>query len=91
MTVLSASSGTWGADFLINGVKAGTLYYSLASNRGIVERTTSGLIIAQLVTPTFPPGTYTIQAIFGRTNATTPTISLANNIRALIVKGIAQV
>lgn len=90
MTTLSSGSGSWGADFLINGVKAGTLYYSLASNRGITERTTTGQLIAQVVTPTLEPDTYTIQAIFGRTNSTTPTVSLANSARILLVKGIAQ-
>jgi hypothetical protein len=86
--VPSVSAASAGADFLINGVKAGTLYYSLASNRGIVEVQANGQCIASLETPTLNPGTYIIQAIFGRTNATTPTVTVAS--RQLFVRGIVQ-
>lgn len=88
LTTLSAGSGSWGGDFLINGVKAGSLYYALAANRGLVERTTTGQIIASLTTPTLNPDTYVIQAILGRTNATTPTVTVA--ARHLFVRGISQ-
>lgn len=85
---LSSGSGSWGGDFLINGVKIGGVYYALASNRGILERTTAGQILIKAETPTLEPDTYEIQAIFGRTNATTPTLTAGN--RLLLVKGIAQ-
>lgn len=86
--VAAVSAASAGADFLINGVKAGGLYYSLASNRGIAEIQANGQCIATLETPTLNPGTYIIQAIFGRTNATTPTVTIAS--RQLFIRGIVQ-
>lgn len=89
MTTLSSGSGSWGGDFLINGVKHGSLTpHLLASDRGLIERSTTGQLVVIDSTVTLDPGDYEIQAIFGRTNATTPTVSVGN--RLLLVKAIAQ-
>lgn len=90
-TTLSSGSGSWGADFLIDGVKAGTLYYSVPSDRGIMDIVATGIVQAWLETPTLDPGTYVIQAIFGRTNGTSPTVAIGGateGVRLLMVRGV---
>ncbi len=85
--IAQVSAASAGADFLIDGVKQGTLHLGLASNRGF-EVQAHGQCIATLLTPTLDPGTYTIQAIFGRTNGTTPTVTVT--ARQLFVRGVVQ-
>lgn len=91
MTDLTASSGNWGADFTINGTKVGTQYYSVASNRGLAERNSDGLLRAEAQTPVLAAGTYVIQALFGVTSGT-PTVGIGGNngVRLLWAEAIAE-
>lgn len=65
---LNSGTGQWGADFLINGVKAGTQYMGIPTNQGIFNGHTHGQIAAKFTLSNAPAGTYTIQSIFGVTN-----------------------
>lgn len=91
MTDLTASSGTWGADFTINGVKVGGQYYSIAANRGLIERNNDGVVRAEAETPLLAAGTYVIQALFGVTSGT-PTVAIGGNngIRLLWAEAVAE-
>lgn len=66
---LISGTGTWGADFLINGVKAGTQYQGIPTVTGIVNNAASGLLKATIFIPSVPAGHYLIQAIMGVTGA----------------------
>lgn len=91
MTDLTASSGTWGIDFTINGVKVGGQYYNIASNRGLTERNNDGVLRAEAETPVLAAGTYVIQALFGVTSGT-PTVAIGGNsgVRLLWAEAVAE-
>lgn len=95
---LSSGSGQWGADFLLNGVKVGTQYLGMASNMGIQNQSTSGLLFIEHTLYNLPAGEYTVQAEFGVTAspASPPTIIIGGltgaanyGARQLMVRGIA--
>jgi hypothetical protein len=97
---LNSGSGQWGADFYINGVKAGSQYLGVATNQGIVNSMTSGILRASFVLSDAAPGNYTIQATFGVTASPSspPTLKIGGiasssdqfGARSLIVRGIAK-
>lgn len=91
MTDLTASAGSWGADFALNGVKVGGQYYSVASNRGLAERNNDGVVRVEALTDVLAAGTYTIQALFGVTSGT-PTVAIGGNsgVRLLFAEAIAE-
>jgi hypothetical protein len=96
---LVSGTGNWGADFLVNGVKAGTQYQGISTVSGLVVSNTSGLVQATIHIPNLPAGSYKIQALFGVTGApTTPPVIAYGGIgaganqygyRVLTVRGIA--
>lgn len=97
---LNSGSGQWGADFYINGIKAGTQYLGIATNQGIVNAMTSGILRAHFVLSDAPPGNYTIQSAFGVTAspASPPTLKIGGilgipdqfGVRSLIVRGVVK-
>lgn len=85
LTVTTA--GTIGGDFLINGVKAGSAYYGVQSNRGLYESTFTQLYNTRLFLEAMPPGTYTIQNIFGYTaTPVTPPAATRQGISQFMVR-----
>jgi hypothetical protein len=98
--VLSSGTGTWGADFLLDGVKVGTAYNSLPSNVGIINASATGNYRCHAFVPNVAAGSHTIQVIFGVTGspASPPTLAYGGigagagqyGLRQLIVEGIAK-
>lgn len=76
-TLLSSGTGTWGADFLLDGVKQGTALYALPSNIGIYNMNASGELLAEIRIPNVAAGAHTIQTIMGVCGSpvTPPTIA----------------
>lgn len=95
---LSAGSGFWGADFLVDGIKVGTQYLGVATNWGICNESASNLVHAEHTIYNVAPGEYLIQALFGvcGSPASPPTVQIggisgatAFGARVLTVRGIA--
>lgn len=96
---LVSGTGTWGADFLINGEKAGTKYQGINTAAGIINNAASGLLKVSLYLPNMPIGEYTVQAIMGVTGApaSAPVLSYGGigsgasqyGVRTLSVRAIA--
>lgn len=95
---LVSGTGFLGVDFLMNGVKVGDVYYATASDQGIVNISTSQLVVCEAVIRNLPAGTYYIQMVIGITNspAAPPTYSIggvsggsANGVYQLTARGIA--
>jgi len=61
---LSAGSGEWGMDFLVNGAKIGTTEYGLPADQGLFYNNVDGHLHGRALV-TLEPGTYTVQMIFG--------------------------
>jgi hypothetical protein len=97
---LSSGTGTWGGDFMINGVKVGTRDLGIPTITGIINHAASGQLTVVHLIPEVAPGTYTIQAIMGVTGApaTAPTLAYGGigagagqyGVRRLEVRGIAR-
>lgn len=66
---LSSGTGTWGADFLWNGVKLGTRDQGIPTIAGLTNHAASGQLTVTHFVPEVAPGSYTIQAIMGVTGA----------------------
>jgi hypothetical protein len=64
-TTLSSGTGSWGGDFLLDGVKVGTAYYGLPTNVGISQISQSGSLRVKARIPDVPAGSHRIQAIMG--------------------------
>lgn len=95
---LTSGAGQWGADFLLNGIKVGTQYLGLATNIGIQNQATSGLLFIEHTLYNLPAGTYVVQSEFGITAspASPPTVGIGGlsgaasyGARELMVRGIA--
>lgn len=96
---ITAGSGQFGGNFLLDGQNVGVVYYGLAASRGIVEASWDSELIVPAIIPVLAAGQHTVQALFGTTGnvASPPTLqyggttSGAGNwgIRQLIVEGIA--
>jgi hypothetical protein len=92
---LASGSGNWGIDFLLNGVKVGTQYLGAALNQGIVNSNRAGHLQAMFVATNVPPGTHTVQALFGVTGSpgSPPTLQFGGltnfGARTLLVRGVA--
>ncbi|APU89119.1 hypothetical protein Rctr85_101 [Virus Rctr85] len=96
---LASGSGTWGVDFLWNGVKVGTQYLGIAVNQGIHGASAAGFLFARHVLSDVQPGTYEVQALFGVTAspASPPSLTIggpsgasAYGARQLTVKAYAK-
>lgn len=91
---LSAGTGSWGIDYLVNGVKMGTQVYGAAADYGIVNTATAGFLACPAVWPNLPAGNYTVQMMFGYVGSpgTPPTLALGaagvNDGRYMIVRAI---
>lgn len=78
---LSSGTGIWGVDFLLNGDKVGTTYFSVASDYGISNNTASGNLVTEILLKQMPAGDYTLQSLVGvcGSPASPPTLAIAPN------------
>jgi len=86
----SSGSGLVGADFLLDGVKQGTLLHAISTDQGIYTVAGTAPMLTFIQIDDVPPGTHTIQAIAGvaGSDPTPPTIIYAAG-RSLKAKGYA--
>lgn len=89
---LNSGSGSWGADFLLNSQKVGTVYFNIASNAGLSARSTAGVVHAVAELTDVQPGNYTIQALFGNTGGSVAVLGIGGTygIRLLTARAYAR-
>lgn len=85
--VYDSGTGLIGGDFLLDGVKQGTLLYGVSADEGVASFASDGTWEAFINVPNVQPGTHVVQAIAG-TAASDPTPPFVDYMaRSLRVKG----
>lgn len=98
--LLSSGTGTWGADFVLDGVKLGSQIFGTATNSGIINNSASGDLMVACLAPNVTAGQHTVQVIFGVTGspASPPTLAYGGvgsgagqyGVRELVVEAITK-
>lgn len=94
-TQITAGTGTWGVDFLFDGIKVGSQYHSILANSGLQNLDYSGNLTTAIMLNDILPGTHLVRPMWGVTNspASPPTLAIGGGTRGariLTVKAIAQ-